>query len=432
MEYLVHFLNYFTKLLYGCHLALAFSGVTFRQNQKNYGFIMILVIFLQNLSYFTLGEEMTIQIYPFLIHIPIIFCLTKRVKVPLLHSAFGLILAFQLLSCRTWSGVLLGYFLGGSQMAEEFATTLLTFPLALLFSSYLAPPIARLKEEPKIMVLLSVAPISYYVFSYIFTIYDVISLGNNQLLLHFMEAWFVLAFVIYSLFSFFIFEEKKRHEVERAVLVSMQNHAKTELKQLHRQQEIEQMHRHDMRHHGNYLLSLLPEDTENSVKEYIQSVFISPKLSQALLSNDASLNLVLNLYQKESEKKGFSLDFSLNVDNYSGFAMVDLCSLLSNGLENAIKATSGLPEEERKISLKMKSQGETLVIDLRNSFYEEPVFFGDLPYTSHKKHGYGTKSMLQICQKYHGITRFCVVEKEFRFQTVLQNQGEVREPGPDR
>ncbi|MFI3253371.1 MAG: GHKL domain-containing protein [Eubacteriales bacterium] len=419
MAEIAHFLNFFTKLFYGAHLALAFSGVTIVKNKKDYCFIMLLLVLLQNLSYFSVGEGFTVEIYPFLIHLPLILFLYLKVKVPFFHSVFALILAFQLLSCRNWSAVFCGYFTGNTQVARDFAATILTVPLAFLFGKYLAPPVAKLKGEGKIMALLSIAPISYYVFVYTFKVYEIFSEENTQEILNFVEAWSVFAFLVYFLFSLYLFEEKRRSDIERAVLLNMQNQSEIELKRLHSQYEKEEMHRHDMRHHGNYILSLLPEESGEKAKVYIQSVLISPKEEKNLFCNNETLNLLLQFYQEQGKKKGIPLEIKVEVGDYSGISMVDLCCLLSNGLENAMKASTELPEGQRFISLKIQSKGKTLQIDLRNTFLTEPVFVGDLPHTDQEKHGYGTKSMVEICKKYHGIARFSVIEDKFCFQGVL-------------
>lgn len=421
MEEIAHFSNFFTKLYYGVHLTLSFSGVNLTHKRKDYCFIVVLLTALQNISYFLLGEELTIQIYPFLIHLPLIFFLYRPMKVPLLHAVLALILAFQLLSCRNWSGWILGYFMGNSETARDLATAFVTLPLAYLFGKYLAPPIAKLKEEPKIMILMSIAPVSYYCLAYVFNIYSLISLSNNQYLLSFMEAWFVLAFLAYFLFALYIFEEKRKHEVEHSVLQNIQQQAEIELKRLSSLHQLEQMHRHDMRHHGNYILSLLPQDAHPQVKEYIQTVLISPDSRHSLWSNHETLNLLLQFYQEQASQSGISLEIHNEVSDFGGISMVDLCSLLSNGLENAFKATADLPRSGRQVSLKMKSKGNTLVIHISNTYSKEPVFVHDFPHSDQEQHGFGTKSMKQICDKYHGMTRFFVKDQLFCFQTVLSN-----------
>lgn len=345
--------------------------------------------------------------------------------VQIFHGAFALILAFQLLSCRAWLGSLMSCFFVENSTNLHVSASLISIPLAYFLGKYLGPPIAKLQAEPKMMLMVALIPITYYIVGmmrYLFDFYSLDSVENLTHLINYIDAWFILIFLIYTLVSLHVFEEKKGLDVERAVLLRMHDHAVVELKQLHRQSEIERMHKHDLRHHGNYLLSLLPENIDSKVIEYIDSVLISPERSEVLLSNNESLNLLLNFYKKKSESLEIPLDIQIAVEVYADISMIDLCNLLSNGLENAVNACKNVEKSQRRISLKLKTTGQTLSIDLRNTFSEMPHFVHDMPVSSEAQHGYGTKSMLRICEKYSGITRFDVIDQEFRFQTILRNQ----------
>lgn len=419
-----HYLEFYTKLLYGTHLTASFSGLTLKKNKKEYINLMLLVSILLNLSYFVFGESFTLNIYFFLIHMPIIIFINKKMSVSLFHSTLSIILAFQLLSCRVWLGEFFNLITLKTALASDFFIVLLTFPLAFLFGKYLAPPIVKLKEEPKLMLVVSVIPITYYLIigmMYFFNFYEYNLFQTNEYLFNFIDAWFSIIFIIYTLISLRIFDEKKQTDIDHEVLISIKNYTQKNLSQLKKQYELEVIHRHDMRHHGNYILSLLPNDTDENIINYIKSVMINPDVSNDLISNDETLNLVLNYYKQKCNELKIPLYIKINVEDYSNFSTINLCSLLSNGLENSVKATKDLPEEQRKISLKMQSKKHSLSIDLRNSYFNEPKFVNDLPVALEKYHGYGTKSMLRICQKYNGITRFYTVDNEFRFQTMLQN-----------
>ncbi|MFI3202091.1 MAG: ATP-binding protein [Eubacteriales bacterium] len=425
MEEVIDFLEFFTKLLYGTHLSAAFSGLTFGNNKKKYLTLMAMVILLQNIGYLLVGESTVTHIYPFLIHIPIIIYLYKRAEVPLLHGFMALILAFQLLTCRIWLGGFFSFITVHTPFAHNCFTVLFSIPLAFFLGKYLAPPIAKLKSESKIMLTVSFIPITYYIFGmihYIWGIYAFDSVETFEYLLNYIDGWFILVFIVYTVISMGIFNEKKQVDIERAVLFNIQNHTADNLKQLHKQYELEQLQKHDMRHHGNYLLSLLPVGTDERITDYIQSVLINQKFSPLLLSNNESLNLVLNHYKKKADEFDILFEIQIEVVDYSSFSTIDLCTLLSNGLENAVNACKELSQEKRNISLKMRTNNSTLSIDLRNTFSKQPQFVDDLPITIEEAHGYGTKSMLRICEKYNGITRFCVIEKKFCFQTVLQNE----------
>ncbi len=420
MEEITQYAEFFTKLLFGVHLAMAFSGITPNQEKRHYVTLLTLVVLLQNSAYFLLGQERTIQLSPLLIHLPIVVYLCQKARIRPLHSILSLMFAFQLLSLRAWFGEISNQLAGGNQATLPLALTLVSFPLAFLLGRYLAPHIANIKEDPQLLLLVGICPLCYYVFSYVFVIYSWVTMTDSQQLMQFTEGWFVLIFVIYSLFSLHLFQEKKQQEVERAVLLRMQTQAEIDLKQLHKQYELEEIHRHDLRHHGNTILSYWEQGQSQEAIAYIQEFLISPDRGKLVYSNNESLNLILHYYQKLADEAGILLETDLQGGSYQGFSLVDLCGLLSNGLENAVHACQGLPPGEGKIFLKIQRQGQTLRIDLRNTFAQAPVFVGDMPHSNQKNHGYGTKSMRNLCEKYQGITRFAVMDGEFCFQTLLK------------
>jgi len=76
----------------------------------------------------------------------------------------------------------------------------------------------------------------------------------------------------------------------------------------------------------------------------------------------------------------------------SYFSDTELCSLLSNTLENAIHASKQITDISKRI------------IHLR----KEPVFHHGLPVSKEQGHGFGTKSMAHIVEKYGGVFQFSV------------------------
>lgn len=86
----------------------------------------------------------------------------------------------------------------------------------------------------------------------------------------------------------------------------------------------------------------------------------------------------------------------------------DIYSLFGNLLDNAIHAVQELEAERRIISLTVKLCGELLSINSYNCYVGEMVMQDGLPVTSGdpKYHGFGTKSMVAIVNKYGGTVSF--------------------------
>jgi len=101
------------------------------------------------------------------------------------------------------------------------------------------------------------------------------------------------------------------------------------------------------------------------------------------------------------------------------FSDTELCSLLSNALENAVKATKDIPElEKRIIKLRTFLKNNKLCVDIRNSFHEEPQFHLGVPVAKETGHGFGTKSMIHIIEKHGGVYQFLIKDGWFIFQAT--------------
>ena len=101
------------------------------------------------------------------------------------------------------------------------------------------------------------------------------------------------------------------------------------------------------------------------------------------------------------------------------FSDTELCSLLSNALENAIHACENIADtNERYIKLRVYSKNNKLCIDIRNTYRTEPTFHQGHPVSKEQGHGFGTKSMAHIVEKHGGVCQFSVKDGWFIFQAT--------------
>ncbi|MCR5078972.1 MAG: GHKL domain-containing protein [Bacilli bacterium] len=124
-----------------------------------------------------------------------------------------------------------------------------------------------------------------------------------------------------------------------------------------------------------------------------------------------------------SEKKLFCLNndinFSCMVDGQllNRMSAVDIYTLLTNALDNAIEAVLLIDEPERRNIVFTISRSKGMVqIKLENSFKEKPVFVSGMPITrkSNKHyHGFGVQSMKTTLKKYGGYFDCRVVDDKF-------------------
>lgn len=116
--------------------------------------------------------------------------------------------------------------------------------------------------------------------------------------------------------------------------------------------------------------------------------------------SDPLVNAVL--WQKETDAKKKNVDFTVNMDIAEQFIMekIDICSLLTNILDNAIDEAAAT--EQGRVTLTVIRKAGVLFIDTQNN--TNRVIDKNVILKSQKSgnHGYGTVIIKKIAEKYNG------------------------------
>lgn len=423
MEEFTHYLEFLTKLLFGVNLSLGFSGITRKTHITEYSYFLLFLVVVMNSSYFLLGERITISIYPLLIHLPIVLFLHKKMKVTFLHALVSLFLAFQFLSPRQWLGMVGAFILQGDVTVENFSIVLVTIPFTWLIERYFAPEIVALKnEDPKVLMLVGIAPISYYIMTYLMVIYSNTLEDGGLPLMNLLDGSFVLAFILYTVFSLKIFQERKAIEVERAVLLVMQQAGQSELTQLHKQQELTQLFRHDLRHHTHYIISLIEESKTEEAVVYMKKV-LAEQENYVIYASEESVKLLVSQYENQGIREKIQVEIHFETEDFTGFYQLHLCGLISNGMENALKFSKD--HERPYVFLQILRKNHQLTIIIKNTYTKSPEFHNSRLVTKEQGHGFGTKSMANIVEKYEGMSQFYLEEEYFIFRATLMEKKDL-------
>ena len=97
----------------------------------------------------------------------------------------------------------------------------------------------------------------------------------------------------------------------------------------------------------------------------------------------------------------------------------ELCSLLSNGLENALHAVADLPADRKQISLYCGVRQNKLLIEIRNPCAGPIAMRDGLPVSDREGHGYGCRSIRAIAQRNGGLCVFSAQQGQFLLQVML-------------
>ena len=187
--------------------------------------------------------------------------------------------------------------------------------------------------------------------------------------------------------------------------------------------EVGRIYRHDMRHHLAAVEGMLQQEDGGGALQYIQSLRGGLEdVTVSVRCANPAVNAVLTAYIAQAANAGCAMETRLRVPETLPFDETDLCVLLANPLENAIYACQNLPQDQRRIDLRMElTENRRLLVSVENPC-PQPVAFGPdgLPDGPKREgHGLGLQSVKRVVEKYSGLFRCQWDEGRFLFRAVL-------------
>lgn len=129
--------------------------------------------------------------------------------------------------------------------------------------------------------------------------------------------------------------------------------------------------------------------------------------------------LFLPAFHLQSQRQGAVLTVDASLPNNVAISDTELCSLLSNGLENALHAVADLPADRKQISLYCGVRQNKLLIEIRNPCAGPIAMRDGLPVSDREGHGYGCRSIQAIAQRNGGLCVFSAQQGQFLLQIML-------------
>ncbi len=210
----------------------------------------------------------------------------------------------------------------------------------------------------------------------------------------------------------------KELEDEKGTLLSLLELQAKQSALAGKEQEILNMKFHDMKHQIGLLRLMGDEKKEEAIKELEKAVDIYGDYAK---TGNETLDVILTQKSLICTEEGISFTYIIDGGAFSFMSASDLSSLFGNLLDNAIEAASKEKGEYRLIKLSASVKGSFLSL-VEENYASEKVRFSasGLPLSSKKNqiyHGYGSKSIKYIAQKYGGT--FSFEQKGRKFQVSL-------------
>ena len=186
---------------------------------------------------------------------------------------------------------------------------------------------------------------------------------------------------------------------------------------LEEQQESVRKMRHDMNNHFQAIKGCLDQGDAGGAREYLEQFTSSmPSGSGKMFCTDRALNAVINSRFEKLKNLGADVHFNLDVDCIIEVTSMDMCTIFSNALDNAIEAVEKIPEpDRRKVILKARNKKGYFSLQITNT-KRNPIQSDNGNIVTDKKeegHGYGIGNIREIVERYNGNMEVSYTENEF-------------------
>lgn len=274
---------------------------------------------------------------------------------------------------------------------------------------------------PQVFVLGKLDKISYFIISTICVILEEIVLiillkqpiyaENFFHLLLFIFGLTLFLFVYISIYIYRLGKEKEKNDrlIQSITINQMEAQQNEEI--------INSTHslrvfKHDIMNHMSILYKLVENGKNSDALKYIYQINNSiERTSYTISTGIIPIDCIMTAKLSKALDNNISIKHQIHFPANYNISDMDLCSLISNLLDNAIEANCKLDMTKRRLQIEIKPYNNMLLLFISNSSNGIYLYGGNgnllTTKTSNKnEHGIGIKRINEIVKKYNGIIEF--------------------------
>ena len=415
------YMHHTTTMLFGIFLSAFFLGV--KQDKKNILQLLSLAVvsgILYVLCVLLFGTETVDQIYPLIVHVPLLCILVLHYKFRVLPSLISIFTAYLCCQCSNWMG-LFALSVTGQEWCYYACRIIVTIGVFMILCRYVCQTTAMLfAKTDRELLLIGSLPMVYYIFDYATTKFSSLLYTGNKAVPEFLGFAICLTYLIFLLVYFREYELKNRAEQYNELIRMQLNSFQAEMTNTRKSEKKMSILRHDTRHHLSTLRTLIQQGENENALEYLNE--ISQTYEDTVMKiycKNEMLNSVLSTYNMRFTERKIHWEVQAAIGEKLPCSEMMFCAILSNVLENAMHAVQQLPEKERRIQLMLSERAGHLLLMEKNPVQEPPVFTDGIPVTERSGHGLGVRSIVYYVESLHGQYQFFMENEEFVVRIIL-------------
>ncbi len=419
LENIFWFLHNATTLLFGVYISASFLGI--KMTKKN---IFSLLLFscatgaLYILSFILFKGGGTEKIYPFIIHIPLIFFLSFKYKYKFSLCTLSVLMAYLCCQISNWAGIV-ALNISGKMWIFYLARCIITAVTFIFLIRHVSQATSQLLNKPTSSIFIfGILPLVYYIFDYVSSVYTTLLYSGKEIVVEFMGFVLCISYIIFIFLYFKQYEEKREAEQLNTLIEMKRKQSEKDIEIIRRSENTIRILRHDIRHFLMNISSLIENGENDKAIKYIGDVVsYADNTAVKKYCGNELVNLIISSFEEEIKKNGIEFKYRFEIPEFLPISEIDLSSILSNAIENAVNAARDA--DVKLIDIYMSKTNGKLLISVKNTFLKAPEMVNGIPTASKEGHGYGTQSIRYTTEKLKGNCHFTVSGNLFVLQIII-------------
>lgn len=415
LNFITHTVRYILTLYFGVFVTTSIIGI--KNNKKN---ILILNTFcvidlLLDLVLICFKSSISVvSAYPLVTHLPLLLILIFVFHRSVLKSLLAVTSAYMCCQICNWMSIITEW-LGYESWIVDLTYIAGIFLTYFIVYRFIAPALSDIFAKPDVeLIPICIMPFFYYIFDYATTVYTKLLYSGSRIVVEFVPFLMCISFLTFCVVYY--------HSIERQQQIATQNYF-TQIKQAQFAKEIESMQRneknvsllrHDMRHFLNNIAAFIENNENDKALDYIHSIVkATEKTTRKRFCANEIINIIIMSHADSFKDKHIDFRYSISVPSKLPFSDIDMTAILQNALENAVHAVMMLEPEKRFIRLSISEKSGKLLISVENPYAVRPKLINDMPVTTERGHGLGTRSIRQTSERLGGKCQYSVTDTLF-------------------
>ncbi|MDE7131456.1 MAG: GHKL domain-containing protein [Lachnospiraceae bacterium] len=419
----IYFSNSIAVAAFGMILSAAFCDVLWTWRKRLIMAVSIAIILLfQGFIFFRVGVDIVEYTYPMVTHFPliIVLCVLSKKR---LWPTISVLTAYLCCQTRRWLALLIVAIFSGGTAMQSIAELVMTLPLLLILLRFVAPSVRSVSRHTfTAQWQFGLVPALYYGFDYLTSVYTNLLLDGVLVAVEFMPFVCSVAYLVFIVYYSEAGRIRSQLEQMQAVLNLQVTQAVREIEALRESRQKTRIYRHDLRHHMQYISSCIESGRLEQAQEYIREICSEIEMNEVIVycENEAA-NLIFSAFTGRAKECDIPITIRAGIAQSISIPESDLCVLLSNALENALRACRRRKERGLSATIEVDAyqRNGKFFLQVINSCEEDITFEHGLPVTNKPGHGIGVRSISAVVERYNGIYSFSVKDDKFILRVSL-------------